>query len=118
MFHPMVFAVIAALVGALVFSLTFLPAACALLLTGKIQEKDNFMVRGVKRVYVPMLKRIVSLRWAVVGIAAALVVACGFLVSRMGTEFIPTLDEGDIAMGAIRPPGTGVEQAVRMQKHA
>ena len=116
MFHPMAFAVIAALAGALVFSLTFVPAACALLLTGKIQEKDNFIVRGAKRVYAPMLKRILSLRWAVVGFAVVLVVVCGFLVSRMGAEFIPNLDEGDIAMGAIRPPGTGVEQAVRMQR--
>ncbi|TXH04490.1 MAG: CusA/CzcA family heavy metal efflux RND transporter [Nevskiaceae bacterium] len=116
MFHPMAFAVIAALIGALIFSLTFVPAACALLLTGKVQEKDNILVRGAKRLYGPLLERVLRLRWAVVVAAVAFVFICGLLVSRMGAEFIPNLDEGDIAIEAIRPPGTGIEQAVVMQK--
>lgn len=115
MFHPMAFAVIAALIGALIFSLTFVPAACALLLTGKISEKDNFIVAGAKRLYAPLLRWVLKGRWAVAGGALVFVLLCGFLASRMGAEFIPNLDEGDVAMEAIRPPGTGVEQGVQMQ---
>jgi heavy metal efflux system protein len=115
MFHPMAFAVIAALIGALVFSLTFVPAACALLLTGKVREKDNFIVAGAKRLYAPLLRGILGARWAVTGGAVVLVLVCGWLASRMGAEFIPNLDEGDVAMEAIRPPGAGVEQGVQMQ---
>jgi cobalt-zinc-cadmium resistance protein CzcA len=115
MFHPMAFAVIAALVGALIFSITFVPAACALLLTGNIREKDNFIVAGAKRMYEPMLHGVLRLRWPVVISAVVLVVLCGWFASRMGAEFIPSLDEGDVAMEAIRPPGTGVEQGVQMQ---
>ena len=115
MFHPMAFAVIAALVGALIFSITFVPAACALLLTGNIREKDNFIVAGAKRVYEPMLHGSCGCAGQWLLSAVVLVVVCGWLASRMGAEFIPSLDEGDIAMEAIRPPGTGVEQGVQMQ---
>lgn len=115
MFRPMAFAVIAALVGAFIFSITFVPAACALLLSGKIQEKDNFLVSGAKRVYEPLLRMVLKLRWPVAGVAVIFVVLCGWLATRMGAEFIPNLDEGDVAMEAVRPPGTGVEQGVQMQ---
>lgn len=115
MFHPMAFAVIAALIGALIFSLTFVPAACALLLTGKVREQDNFLVAGAKRLYAPVLRGVVKARWAVTGGAVLLILLCGWLASRMGAEFIPNLDEGDITVEAIRPPGTGVEQGVQMQ---
>lgn len=116
MFHPMAFAVIAALIGALVFSITFVPAACALLLTGKIQEKDNFLVAGAKRLYAPLLRGVLKARWAVVAAAVALVIACGALASRMGAEFIPQLDEGDLIVLVTRIPGIGLEEAVRMQR--
>ena len=115
MFHPMAFAVIAALVGALIFSLTFVPAACALLLTGKIKEEDNFIVAGAKRVYAPLLNWVLRARWAVAAAAMVFVVLCGWLATRMGAEFIPSLDEGDVAMEAVRPVGAGVEQGVQMQ---
>jgi heavy metal efflux system protein len=115
MFRPMAFAVIAALVGAFILSITFIPAACALLLSGKIQERDNFIVRGAKHVYQPILRTVLKLRWAVAGTAVIFVLACGWLASKMGAEFIPNLDEGDVAMEAVRPPGTGVEQGVQMQ---
>ncbi len=115
MFHPMAFAVIAALLGALVFSVTFVPAACALLLTGRIQETENFIVRGVKRLYEPALQWVLAYRGGVAIGVLVFVLACGWLASRMGAEFIPNLDEGDVAIGAGRPPGTGIEQAVGMQ---
>lgn len=115
MFHPMAFAVIAALIGALIFSVTFVPAACALFLTGKIQEKENFIVVAAKRVYEPLLRRVLRFRRAVIAGAAVFVVICGFIGTRMGAEFIPNLDEGDLAIETIRPVTTGVEQAVDMQ---
>jgi cobalt-zinc-cadmium resistance protein CzcA len=115
MFHPMAFAVVAALIGALLFSITFVPAACALLLTGKIAEKDNFLVAAAKRFYEPLLQRVLAARRIVVGAAVGLVLVCGFIASRMGAEFIPNLDEGDIAIETVRPVSTGVETAVAMQ---
>ncbi|MEK6805757.1 MAG: CusA/CzcA family heavy metal efflux RND transporter [Pseudomonadota bacterium] len=115
MFHPMAFAVVTALLAALVLSLTFIPAAIALTLTGKISEKENLIVKAVRRVYEPLLRGALSNRWPVIGGAAALVVIAGFLATRMGTEFIPSLNEGDIALHALRIPGTGLDQAVRMQ---
>ncbi len=117
MFHPMAFAVIAALIGAFIFSITFVPAACALLLTGHISEKDNWLVSRSKKLYEPALKFVLRFRIAVVAAALVLVVASGFAASRMGAEFIPNLDEGDIAMETIRPVTTGIEQAVDMQLH-
>jgi len=115
MFVPMAFAVITALIGAMIFAATFVPAACALLLSGRIQEKDNLLVRAAKRGYAPLLRWALKWRWAVAAGALALVLLCSFLGSRMGAEFIPSLDEGDVALGTYRPPSTGIEQAVRMQ---
>ncbi|MEI9988615.1 MAG: CusA/CzcA family heavy metal efflux RND transporter [Rhizomicrobium sp.] len=115
MFHPMAFAVVAALVGALIFSITFVPAACALLLSGNIQEKDNWLVAGAKRLYEPLLSGVLQARRLVIAAAVVLVVLCGFLASRMGAEFIPNLDEGDLAIETVRPVSTGIETAVAMQ---
>lgn len=117
MFHPMAFAVVAALIGALIFSITFVPAACALFLTGRIKEGDNVIVATVKRFYEPLLRGALRARWAVVGAALVLVAVCAFLGSRMGGEFIPQLDEGDIVVQVNRIPGIGIEEAVRMQQH-
>ena len=116
MFHPMAFAVIAALLGALLFSITFVPAACALLLTGRVHEQDNWMMAGAKRAYAPLLRRILKARWVVVAAAVVLVGVCSWLTSGMGAEFIPNLDEGDVTMEAVRPPGTGVEEGAQMQR--
>jgi cobalt-zinc-cadmium resistance protein CzcA len=115
MFHPMAFAVVAALMGALLLSITFVPAACALLLTGKISEKDNFLVAAAKRAYQPLLYQALRFRHVIVIGAVLLVLVCGFLASRMGAEFVPNLDEGDIAIETVRPVSTGIETAVAMQ---
>ena len=115
MFQPMAFAVVVALVGALIFSITFVPAACAFFLTGKISEDDNWLVRSAKRIYAPLLEGVLRFKYIVVGVALAFVLTCGFLASRMGAEFIPNLDEGDIAIEVSRPVSTGIEQAVAMQ---
>jgi cobalt-zinc-cadmium resistance protein CzcA len=115
MFHPMAFAVVAALLGALLFSITFVPAACALLLSGKINEGDNWFMRLAKRGYRPGLEFVLTHRLPVVVVAGVFVLLCGLLATRMGAEFIPNLDEGDLAIETSRPVSTGIEQAVSMQ---
>jgi cobalt-zinc-cadmium resistance protein CzcA len=115
MFHPMAFTVVIALVAAMLLSLTFVPAAVALFVTGKVAEHDNWLVAGSKRIYAPLLR--LAIRWRVATLIAALllVAGSGWLASRLGSEFIPSLDEGDIALHALRIPGTGLQQAVKMQ---
>ncbi len=115
MFKPMAFTVVVALVGALVLSLTFVPAAVALLLRGKIEEGESLLVRAAKRVYAPLLQMALRLQWAIIAGALLLVAGAGTLAMRMGSEFIPSLDEGDIAVQALRVPGTSLTQSLDMQ---
>ena len=115
MFHPMAYTVMLALFAAMVLSLTFVPAAIALFLGGKISEKENFFMRGARFIYEPALRAALAARGIVVTGAVVLVVLCLLIASRMGSEFIPSLDEGDIAMHALRIPGTSLSQAVQMQ---
>jgi cobalt-zinc-cadmium resistance protein CzcA len=115
MFHPMAITVVLALTGAMVLSLTFVPAAIALFLRGKVQEKDTRLMRGARRAYAPALAWALRRRAPVVAGALATVVLCGLLATRLGSEFVPSLDEGDIAMHALRIPGTSLDQAVHMQ---
>jgi cobalt-zinc-cadmium resistance protein CzcA len=115
MFTPMAMAVIMALLSALVLSLTFVPAAVALLLTGRIEEKDNAIVRMAKKLYLPTLESALRLRIPVLIGAVLFVVGCGWLATRMGAEFIPNLDEGDVAIQALRIPGTSLTQSLEMQ---
>ena len=93
MFTPMAMAVIMALLSALVLSLTFVPAAVALFMTGHIEEKDNFIVRHSKRFYAPVLAWALKFRVLVLSAALIFVVLVGALATRMGTEFILNLDE-------------------------
>ncbi|MDI6623746.1 MAG: CusA/CzcA family heavy metal efflux RND transporter [Brevundimonas sp.] len=115
MFHPMAITVVIALTCALVLSLVFVPAAVAMFVTGKVEEKDSFVMRGARRFYQPALEMALRLRVAFVAVAVALVVIAALGASRMGSEFIPNLDEGDIALHALRIPGTSLSQAVQMQ---
>ena len=115
MFKPMALTVIMALLAALLLSLTFIPAAVALLLNGKIEEKDNAIVSAAKRFYAPILEIALRLRLLIAVAAAAFVVLCGLLATRMGSEFIPQLDEHDVVILVNRIPGIGIEQATRMQ---
>ncbi|QOY64150.1 CusA/CzcA family heavy metal efflux RND transporter [Lysobacter sp. H21R4] len=115
MFHPMAITVVLALTGAMVLSLTFVPASVAIFLSGRVDEKENRVMLWAKRRYVPLLAWSLRRRGLVMGGALALVVLSGLLALRLGSEFIPSLDEGDIAMHAMRIPGTGIEQAVKMQ---
>jgi len=115
MFHPMAYTVVMALTCALALSLVFVPAAVALFVTGKVTESESIAVAGVRRWYAPLLD--LSLRHRVVVAIAALVLVVLSTVgaARMGSEFLPNLDEGDIALHALRIPGTGLNQAITMQ---
>jgi cobalt-zinc-cadmium resistance protein CzcA len=116
MFHPMAITVVMALTAALILSLTFVPAAIALFVTGKVEEKESRLMLWARTVYEPSLERALRLRKAFVAVAVGLVLIAGFAASRMGSEFVPNLDEGDIAMHALRIPGTSLTQAIGMQK--
>jgi len=115
MFHPMAFTVVTALIGAMILSLTFVPAAVAIFVTGKISEKDNIAIRGAKSLYRPVLRFAMSVRPAAAVAAVVLIGLAGLAASKMGTEFIPNLDEGDIALHALRIPGTSLTQSLKMQ---
>jgi len=115
MFHPMAQTVVMALVAAMVLSVTAVPAAVALLVPAPKPHSETRFSRFAERVYVPLLDASLRARVAVAGAAAALVLVMGFAASRMGSEFLPNLDEGDIAMHALRIPGTSLSQAVGMQ---
>ncbi len=116
MFQPMAATVVMALLAALVLSLTVVPAAVAVFMNGRISEKENRVMAAAKSLYQPLLLKALKLRWWVVTAAAILVAASGWLATTLGSEFIPQLDEGDIAMHALRITGTGLEQSVAMQE--
>lgn len=116
MFHPMAFTVVAALLAALLLSITFVPAAVAMFVTGRVDERENAVLHAARNVYAPALELALKWRVSVVVMAIGLVVGRGLLASRMGSEFIPNLDEGDIALHALRIPGTSLTQAVHMQE--
>lgn len=115
MFTPMALTVLFALTGAVLLSLTFVPAAVAILVSGPVSEHENAFMRVCGRIYSPLLGAAIRYRVAVVAAAAALVVLAGFWTSRMGGEFIPRLDEGDVALQAAQIPGTSLTQAIDMQ---
>lgn len=115
MFHPMAITVVLALSGAMLLSLTFVPAAIALFLGGRVEEKENRVMQWCSRRYAPLLQWTLRRRAWVFAAAVALVVGCGLLATRLGSEFIPNLDEGDLTVHALRIPGTSLTQAVSMQ---
>jgi cobalt-zinc-cadmium resistance protein CzcA len=116
MFHPMAFTVVIALLGAMILSVTFVPAAIALFVTGKVKEEENLVMRTARRVYAPVLDWVMARRALVFGLAVLAIVASGAVASRMGSEFIPSLSEGDFAQQALRVPGTSLTQSVQMQQ--
>jgi len=116
MFHPMAFTVVIALLGAMLLSVTFVPAAIALFVTGKVKEEEGAVMRGARRVYAPALAWVMSHRAIAVGVALGVIVLSGVLTSRMGSEFVPSLSEGDFALQALRVPGTSLTQSVDMQQ--
>lgn len=115
MFHPMAFTVVTALLGAMILSVTFVPAAVALFLNGNVREKENRLMTWLKHGYAPLLDWVMVSKPLVLTIAAVIMVLSGLAASRLGSEFVPSLDEGDIALHAMRIPGTSLSQAIDMQ---
>lgn len=115
MFHPMAFTVVIALLGAMILSVTFVPAALALFLTGKVSERESWIVVCCKRGYQPMLERVMRNQGLTITVALVAIVLSALLATRLGSEFIPSLNEGDIALHAIRIPGTSLSTAIAMQ---
>ncbi len=116
MFHPMAFTVVMALLGAMILSVTFVPAAIALFVTGKVKEEENLLMRNAKRGYAPVLDWVMQRRGLTFALAGAILLGSGLVASRMGSEFIPSLSEGDFALQALRVPGTSLTQSVDMQQ--
>ena len=117
MFHPMAFTVVAALIGAMIFSVTFVPAAIAIFVRGKVSEKENWLMAKARACYEPVLYFSLKRPLLPLIIAAGVVFYSGLQAKQLGTEFLPQLDEGDIAVHALRITGTGLQQSVEMQKN-
>ena len=115
-FHPMAITVVMALTAALLLALTLVPAAIAQLVTGRVEEKENRVMSWLNRQYAPLLDATMKRGKLIIGGAVALVLLAGVGATRLGSEFIPNLDEGDIAMHALRIPGTSLSQAIDMQR--
>ena len=115
MFHPMAATVVMALLTALVLSITLVPAMVALFMTGPVKEKESVAMIKSQQGYKAALQWALAFPRFVITSAILLVLGCVYLATTLGTEFIPQLKEGDIALHAMRTPGTGIEQAVAMQ---
>ncbi|HAD31985.1 MAG TPA: CusA/CzcA family heavy metal efflux RND transporter [Methylophaga aminisulfidivorans] len=116
MFEPMAATVVIALLSAMVFTLTIVPAAIAMFMGGRITEKESFIISGAKWLYRPVLLLSLKLRWLLMLLAVVLVALSVNMASKMGSEFIPQLNEGDIALHALRTIGTSLEQSIKMQE--
>lgn len=115
MFEPMALTVILALGAAFVLSLTLVPALIAIFMTGRVSEGDNWIVRQLKTSYAPLLKRTIKRPRPVIAGAALLFAVASLVFFRLGQEFIPTLDEKNVAMHALRIPSTSLAQSQAMQ---
>jgi cobalt-zinc-cadmium resistance protein CzcA len=118
MFKPMALTVIFALVGALVLSLTLMPALCSFFLGGKIREEDNFLVRFFKRIYTPILHFALDHRWIIVSTMVGLFLLSLIIFTRLGAVFIPQLDEGSLSIQMIRSTSVGLEASLHLQKQS
>jgi len=115
MFRPMAQVVLLALAAALVLTMTFVPAIVALTFRGRVREKESPVLRFVRRIYEPTLRASLRFRYITILAAVAILAGSGFLATQLGSEFLPTLDEGDFTLHAMRIPGTSLTQAIRMQ---
>ncbi|KXO80187.1 cation transporter [Acinetobacter venetianus] len=117
MFHPMAATVVMALLGAMILSVTFVPAAVALFITGEVKEKESRWMQALKAKYQRILDWAYQFRMVVVTLAASILVLTGVLTTQIGSEFAPQLSEGDFALQQMRSPSTGLEQSLRMQEN-
>lgn len=117
MFHPMAMTVVMALLGAMILSVTFVPAAVALFITGEVKEKESRWMQALKRKYQQILDWAYQFKMVVVTLAMSILVLTGVLTTQIGSEFAPQLSEGDFALQQMRSPSTGLEQSLRMQEN-
>ncbi len=116
MFHPMAYTVLLALLGAMILSVTFVPAAVALFIGKRVAEKENRLMAMARRAYEPALKTMLGNAPVVLTFTAVVVLLCAAVATRLGSEFVPNLNEGDFAIQALRIPGTSLTQSVEMQR--
>lgn len=116
MFRPMALTVVVALAGAMLLSVTFVPAAIALMMRGRVAEGENVVVRYSKRLYRPALVWALANRVVILVTAGVLILLSGITALKMGSEFIPSLDEGDMTVQALRIPATSLSQSIAMQE--
>ncbi len=115
-FSPMAITLMLALAAAFILSLTFVPAMVALLIRGKVAEKEVWLIRKINERYVPWLHRAVARPWPFIGAAVGVFALAGFVFTLLGQEFIPQLDEKNVAVASQRIPSTSLEQSLRMQR--
>lgn len=115
MFEPMGLTVIIALIAAFILSLTFVPAMIAIFVSGRVEEKENAIIRTSKRLYEPALRGALADSQTVIWMSVGFFLFSLFLFTRLGQEFIPTLDEKNLAMHAMRIPSTSLTQSQEMQ---
>jgi len=116
MFHPMAYTVLLALFGAMILSVTFVPAAVALFIGERVSEKENRLMGLARRAYEPALRVMLGNVPVVLTFAVVSVLLCGAVATKLGSEFVPNLNEGDFAIQALRIPGTSLTQSVEMQR--
>ena len=113
MFKPMALTVVFALLGSLILSLTYVPAAMTFLLRGHVSEKESFLIRVAKRWYRPALTFMHTNRLPAIAAATILVVISAILFPFLGSEFIPRLDEGSLAVQVQQLPSVSLTQSVK-----
>ncbi|MGV7222017.1 MAG: efflux RND transporter permease subunit [Nitrospinales bacterium] len=115
MFQPMAFTVLAALTGAMIFSIMLIPGLVAQFSSSKSIEKQNIIIKWCETIYAPALDLVLRNKASIITLSMVLIILSSLLVTKMGSEFLPTLDEKDLAIHALRIPGTSLKQAVKMQ---
>ncbi len=116
MFHPMAMAVVLALVGAMILSVTFVPAAVALWVTGEVKEKESRWMLALKIKYADMLSWAYQFKYVVATLAVGILIMSAAIFTRVGSEFAPQLSEGDFALQLMRAPSTGIEESLKIQE--
>lgn len=114
LFSPMAFVVAFAMLGSLVVALTIVPVLSSIVFTGKMSEDDSFLVRGLKYVYEPVLHFALRRRFVVLGIALLALAAMVAVVPRLGTEFVPELDEGTLSIRVTMNPSISIDESLRI----
>ncbi|MBA3355701.1 MAG: efflux RND transporter permease subunit [Pyrinomonadaceae bacterium] len=113
MFKPMALTVVFALLGSLILSLTYVPAAMTFLLRGHVSEKESFLIRNAKRSYRPALSFMTTYRLPAIAVATVLVIVSAILFPFLGSEFIPRLDEGSLAVQVQQLPSVSLTQSIK-----